>query len=499
MKLINLSEHPLALSFLSRGRQWVAGQRATNAKKTEVLPPATFGVRAGKCAGPTLAIYKKTKFDATDSVMIMDVGPAGACAETAGFEHDVNVEVDGVTYRVNMFKGTGTTNITCRVYAGGVLVKTRNFSVAVTPFDGSNFFKVVSACDRGVAFAHGNAYLTGDIDGWYIFVRGYWLDTEYIARAVAAPGTSGVSAPLNNIIKTQVLDESLRSTDSFWGSQHAAAWVADNKLYFAVNHGGVIWPLGISPFNAVVNKSKLFADQDVVYDSDDKVIFRAQYLCAGGGLRLYTGLRTGVPAGGTLYSGYQTWNNVTEYYVSTIQGSAVSEVYFGYERNYSEGQFVGDIGQQYDYSYPVYRGDDNPNLVAHYYLDYSFGVNPRMISAVAATINGTRYTYDIQPAGSNLNEPMTSLFGYDRFFAGVVNVGGVDTYALACTDYPTTTVHHGYIASGATLTKTNVRVLPSNITNNACSLHGKLAVAEDGVLEFRRPALVPRTENMGAW
>ena len=473
MKLSNLSQHPLAMAFISRGRQWLS-KAAVYRRKTEVLPPPVSGPAYNNpCAGPTLAMYAKAKRSSMDSVTILDTGERLECQATgddsvAGTAR-ATVEVDGVEYGVIITKYSDL-SLLAKVYLGGELSKSvyvyfHNDLPRVLDPSSTLYGLVVDSVNTGVAYSVMERYTAGVAMSYR--TTGYWVDLQAVAAAVAT-ATASVTVQLGSILPDPVIDISI-SGDNMGYSP--TLWVANGVLHLNVNYGNELypWPVGISYTDT---SHAITSDSGLLYADTSKVLYAVQYRCIDNSIMLESAQKVIGPWTGTEYYATEYSNDTVFWHTVIVGGVKVDEYAWGHQL------FFTGSGQEVEFSYPVYRGDTTPNLVANYELG----------GAKSITIDGSTYTYDVLPAGDSVNEPMYFSSTYDRFYAGKVLAGDVLTDALVCINVPYTTLNRGYVASGGVLVTTPVIISPDRV----CGMHGKITLLETGELEFKLPYRVVR-------
>ena len=477
MKLADVSVHKLSKVFLARGRQWLASAKPFR-RKTEVLPPDEE-LTVNPCYTATLAMYAKGKGD-NGSVTIMDIGQQLVCNaygvnNTSG-ESRVDIEYNGEPSVATVSYGDNVMSVTITITTKGVLVFSRIVDIVddipPTLVVNTTYWSVIIvmlATSRGVAFFRLETVQTGVVDDIALnetIYQAWWLDP---ARVVEL-GISNSVIRTSEVVGAPVIDVHTNYTDSRYDY-----WVVDNKIFITYSNGAA-WPesgLLLSKDGVVITEG------NVVVHSTTREINRVTYDCVNDAVVYnetgFTGGVWGLVADGPYDSQYLYW------LVRQLADGSTSETYVGNQRYFYDGVEQGQTSQ---HDYPVMRGSGDVNLTTHYTLDYAFtGPNIRSISTVAVTIGQTRYTYDVQPAESSVNDPMFYYNFGDSLYAGkVVTADGVEVDALVYV-YGYLSVK-GYIAGpGNVLITTPTR----RLTDRVCGLHGKITLADDGYLEFQLP------------
>lgn len=471
MKLVNLSEHRLAVAFLSRGRQWLANAKA-NRVKTEVLPPDPDLVE-NPCYTATLAKYAKSKWLAGDSITVFDVSEQLVCS--AYGPDSVSSSVSFATeYNENPARSTITivssTTLRLVVTVDGVevvnklLTLVNDFPPAISVVSGYSMTTTLLA-----ATSNGIAAFTVDRVSYALPIayRTWWLNTAVIAEM--GLGVSAIS--MSSVAGAATINEM-----SVLGVPAYAAWVADNSITVAYHND-----YGIDATFSSVSDGVLVVEGGEVRYNTGRQISSVEYECAGESVLLdemgVIGGVWGFAAGGAPYD-----TTYTFWHVRRTNSATEAEYQYGAQRHYFDGV---EAGETIWLDFPVYRGGTEANLIAHYTLDYAFtGPNPRMISTVGITINGTRYSYDSQPFESDLNDPMMFASTYTNYFyAARIDIGGVETNVLVCTNTSGPMTSKGYIGVGSMLISA-----PSTVsTDKVCGVNGSISMLEGGVLELKPP------------
>ena len=463
MKLANLSQHPLAIAFLARGRSWLA-QAKPHRRKTEVLPPDAE-LSNNPCYRGTLAMYAKGVHQATDAVTILDVGDRLVCTgvgdgSTTGTSR-VNTEYGGQP-AVATLAVVNSAAMTLRLIVTVAGVEQVNKVIALVDdlpasFAAQFYGKQTRAL---VASSRGVAVWRHEDDGVSLARRtAYWLD----AAAIVAVGVASTTVGFSVAAGTPVIDDLQTNGDFDFGGYAWTLWAANDEI-FLLRDGGAVWP---GAGNSAVKDSRIVSEHGVKYITSGD-ISRIEYECDGASMLFLEFLTTGDAPGtiGTYQSDIRLVRHDTEgdteahvgVQTTTITGAAGS------------GSIVFD--------YPVYRGGVEPNVVAHHDMQY-VGLGVTSLSN-SITINGTLYTYDVDPADSGPNKPMSALSTYNGFYAGKVTVGDTEVDALVAAVFPA----KGYVAGSGNVL---VSVPVATSTTRVCSLNGSITMLDNGTLEFKPP------------
>lgn len=471
MKLANLSTHPLAVAFLARGRQWLAKAKPYR-RKTEVLPPES--VVGNPCQRVTLAMYAKGLRAAGDSVTIIDTGESPTCAYT-GTDNTTGTARASITYlgdpatvEVTRYN---TTTVRVIVYVAGLPVLTKLASITndipdvLSPIS-TDTLNVLVACRRGLAIYKFES--STSLDAYT--GRAWMVDTATVALAVInAPGST-ISAAA--IAGTPVINDTLTSAGLSYLSPRWEFWLADAEIFYA-RTGTEFWP-----------GSTRNAWKDSVIVSESGLFYQAtgwfipiEYSCSGSQIRVEEYRHSGTPS----IMGPSTYEDITDAYNVFLSpsGAVLRSEWVWRQVGFNDGSAIGTT---IDRDYLVYRGSTEFNMIDHYMLRYNFGVGPYHYATSELTIAGTRYAYDVLPAGNLLNQPMMFTSFFDKAYAGKVTVGGEERDAVVFYNV-TAGVHKGYVGVGGTLVTTPAVVS----TEKVCALHGELTMLESGTLQLKLP------------
>jgi hypothetical protein len=474
VKLANLSTHPLSVAFLARGRQWLAKAKPFR-RKTEVLPPESFS-SFNPCKRTTLAMYAKGKTTAADSVTILDVGDRTTCAYTLS-DNTTGVARAEITYlgqpaTVEVTVGVYATDVRARVYVDGALVLNKLVTVTndIPDLLSSPYYdslSVILACRRGVAMYKIEISSVADA----IAGRAWMVDAATAAQAIIdAPGSAISGAA---IVGEPVIYDVLTGAGISYVAPRWEFWVADAEIFYA-RTGQPVWP-GIS---RLAWKDSVILTESGLFYQGAGYFARFEYSCGGEQIRVVESITSGTPSWLGAVPPYEDATNAYNVFLSPT-GALIRTEWYSKSVNFNNG---AQVGTWIDRDYPVYRGSTEHNLIDHYVLRYNFGSGPYHYATSELTIDGTRYTYDVLPAGNLLNEPMMSTSFFDRAYAGKVTVGGVERDAVVFYNV-TSGVHKGYVGIGGVLVSTPAVVSTAQV----CPLHGELTMLESGTLQLKLP------------
>lgn len=465
MKLANLSQHPLANVFLARGRQWLARAKPFR-RKTEVLPPDA-ALTPNPCYAGTLAMYAKGLNKAGDSVTVLDAGQQLVCnavgnnSTTGSFVTTIEYLGDPATATLTRVSAS---TVRLVVRAAGVEVVNKVVSLIddlPAGVSGSGYGKSSAALlvtSRGVAWRRAEE---SDDAARY---TAYWLD----GAAVVAAAVAATSINLSSVVGTPVIDD----IQSPAGVGNYTFWIVDGVVFLRRDEGS-------RPFGSGTTYAgfRVVSEYGLEYSTTREII-NIEYECVGTAHRSLESTASGAPPPPFTLPAYDYQFDI--WIVTTPPSGVLEEYHVGFQRFYKNSPDEPFGSEQVEFSYPVYRGGSEPNVVAHYTFSSDSDVSTADEVSATITINGALYTYDVLPDSPG---DMKFIGAYDSFYAGKVLVGDTEVDALVCVNTPTAGTHKGYIAAGNTLVSAPAVLLADKV----CGLNGSITLTDTGTLELKLP------------